>query len=229
MWCLLNDNVSVVGDEVERFFVGHGTMYFPYLRIRCSFYDAGAKGSSHESVFRERGGVVGVRREAPTHVKGDGDICLLILEQEDFGVRYGDSTGKEEGLRKWKSILLNLIPQINSFVIVISVRMSGGCRPLPDQDRIKIKNALRAIKVQVNHGQNIRRYKVTVVTKEPLRALMESVVISTENPCIILEGEGVGLLVIKTLYAIFWDVMSFKIVTFRVKPTLHMVEQKFSR
>ncbi|WVZ17158.1 hypothetical protein V8G54_010140 [Vigna mungo] len=57
-------------------------------------------------------------------------------------------------------------------------------------EAIPIKNALRAIKVQVNHGQNIRRYKVTVVTKEPLRALMESVVIPTENPSIILEGEG---------------------------------------
>ncbi|XP_014494464.1 protein argonaute MEL1 [Vigna radiata var. radiata] len=45
-------------------------------------------------------------------------------------------------------------------------------RPLPDQDRIKIKKTLRGIKVQVNHGQNIRRYKVTAVTKEPLRALM---------------------------------------------------------
>ncbi|XP_047179597.1 protein argonaute MEL1 isoform X2 [Vigna umbellata] len=45
-------------------------------------------------------------------------------------------------------------------------------RPLPDQDRVKIKKALRGIKVQVNHGQNIRRYKVTAVTKEPLRALM---------------------------------------------------------
>ncbi|XP_027910145.1 protein argonaute 5 [Vigna unguiculata] len=45
-------------------------------------------------------------------------------------------------------------------------------RPLHDQDRVKIKKALRGVKVQVNHGQNIRRYKVSGLSKEPLRALM---------------------------------------------------------
>ncbi|KAG4974367.1 hypothetical protein JHK87_031188 [Glycine soja] len=45
-------------------------------------------------------------------------------------------------------------------------------KPLPDQDRIKLKRALRGIKVEVNHGKNLRRYKITGVTKEPLRELM---------------------------------------------------------
>ncbi|CAJ1979202.1 unnamed protein product [Sphenostylis stenocarpa] len=45
-------------------------------------------------------------------------------------------------------------------------------RPLHDQDRIKIKKALRGVKVQVSHGLNIRRHKVTGVTTEPLRNLM---------------------------------------------------------
>jgi len=36
---------------------------------------------------------------------------------------------------------------------------------------LQIKKALRGVKVQVNHGQNIRRYKVTGLTKEPLRDL----------------------------------------------------------
>nr|ARE30025.1 argonaute 5 k1 variant UC18a [Glycine max]QXF31558.1 truncated argonaute 5 [Glycine max]QXF31559.1 truncated argonaute 5 [Glycine max] len=45
-------------------------------------------------------------------------------------------------------------------------------KPLPDQDRIKLKRALRGIKVEVNHGKNLRRYKITGVTKEPLRELI---------------------------------------------------------
>ncbi|XP_027345224.1 protein argonaute 5 isoform X2 [Abrus precatorius] len=45
-------------------------------------------------------------------------------------------------------------------------------RPLSDQDRVKIKKALRGVKVELINGQNIRSYKVTGVTKEPLRDLM---------------------------------------------------------
>lgn len=55
MWRVPNDNVSVDVDGVERFFVGHETLYLPYLRIKCSFDDAGAKGSPRELVFSERG------------------------------------------------------------------------------------------------------------------------------------------------------------------------------
>ncbi|KAG5139722.1 hypothetical protein JHK84_033490 [Glycine max] len=42
-------------------------------------------------------------------------------------------------------------------------------RPLPDQDRIKLKRVLRGVKVEVTHGKNLRRYKITGVTKEQLR------------------------------------------------------------
>ncbi|RZB74928.1 Protein argonaute 5 isoform B [Glycine soja] len=45
-------------------------------------------------------------------------------------------------------------------------------RPLPDQDRIKLKRVLRGVKVEVTHGKNLRRYKITGVTKEQLRKLM---------------------------------------------------------
>ncbi|TKY67133.1 argonaute 5 [Spatholobus suberectus] len=44
-------------------------------------------------------------------------------------------------------------------------------RPFSDQDRVKVKKALRGVKVEVTHGQ-IRRYKVTGVTREQLRELM---------------------------------------------------------
>ncbi|KOM35867.1 hypothetical protein LR48_Vigan02g201700 [Vigna angularis] len=52
MWRLPNDYDPVVVAGAEA--VGRGTICQPYLRIRCSFDDAGAKGSSNESVFRER-------------------------------------------------------------------------------------------------------------------------------------------------------------------------------
>lgn len=44
-------------------------------------------------------------------------------------------------------------------------------RPLSDQDRVKIKKALRGIRVRTSHGGNIRSYRVTGVSKEPLRDL----------------------------------------------------------
>ncbi|KAJ1385501.1 Ribonuclease H-like superfamily [Sesbania bispinosa] len=45
-------------------------------------------------------------------------------------------------------------------------------RPLSDQDRVKVKKALRGIKVILSHGKYIRSYKITGVSKEPLQALM---------------------------------------------------------
>lgn len=45
-------------------------------------------------------------------------------------------------------------------------------RPLSDQDRVKVRKALRGIRVRVSHGKSIRSYKITGVTKEPLRELM---------------------------------------------------------
>ncbi|RDX94875.1 Protein argonaute MEL1, partial [Mucuna pruriens] len=44
-------------------------------------------------------------------------------------------------------------------------------RPFSDHDRVKVKKALRGVKVEVTHGQNLRRYKVTGLTTEPLRQL----------------------------------------------------------
>ncbi|XP_061375182.1 protein argonaute 5 [Gastrolobium bilobum] len=44
-------------------------------------------------------------------------------------------------------------------------------RPMSDQDRLKVKKALRGVKVIVTHGKSMRSYKVTGVTKEPLREL----------------------------------------------------------
>ncbi|XP_020973401.1 protein argonaute 5 isoform X2 [Arachis ipaensis] len=44
-------------------------------------------------------------------------------------------------------------------------------RRLSDQDRVKIKKALRGIKVEVRNNENIRGYKVTGVSKEPLYEL----------------------------------------------------------
>ncbi|KAF7823308.1 protein argonaute 5-like isoform X1 [Senna tora] len=44
-------------------------------------------------------------------------------------------------------------------------------RPLSDQDRVKVKRALKGIKVELTHGQYTKSYKVTGVTKEPLSQL----------------------------------------------------------
>ncbi|KAI5388901.1 protein argonaute 5 [Lathyrus oleraceus] len=44
-------------------------------------------------------------------------------------------------------------------------------RPLSDQDRVKIKKALRDVKVKLSHSGKIRSCKVTGVSREPLRDL----------------------------------------------------------
>ncbi|KAI5385526.1 hypothetical protein KIW84_072213 [Lathyrus oleraceus] len=44
-------------------------------------------------------------------------------------------------------------------------------RPLSDQDRVKIKKALRGVKVKLSHSGKIRSCKVTGVSREPLRDL----------------------------------------------------------
>ncbi|WVY96085.1 hypothetical protein V8G54_028236 [Vigna mungo] len=48
MWRLPNDNALVVAAGAEGLVLGRRTICRPYLRIRCSFDDAGTKGSSHE-------------------------------------------------------------------------------------------------------------------------------------------------------------------------------------
>lgn len=44
-------------------------------------------------------------------------------------------------------------------------------RPLSDQARVKIRKSLKGVRVECNHGQNIRRYRVAGVTKESLKDL----------------------------------------------------------
>ncbi|CAK8576281.1 unnamed protein product [Lathyrus sativus] len=44
-------------------------------------------------------------------------------------------------------------------------------RPLSDQDRVKIKKALRGVKVKLSHSGKIRSCKVTGFSREPLRDL----------------------------------------------------------
>lgn len=46
-------------------------------------------------------------------------------------------------------------------------------RPLSDSDRIKIKKALRGVKVEVTHRKNVRRkYRISGLTSQPTRELM---------------------------------------------------------
>ncbi|XP_077248024.1 protein argonaute 10-like [Tasmannia lanceolata] len=46
-------------------------------------------------------------------------------------------------------------------------------RPLSDSDRIKIKKALRGVKVEVTHRENVRRkYRISGLTSQPTRELM---------------------------------------------------------
>ncbi|GAV78026.1 PAZ domain-containing protein/Piwi domain-containing protein/DUF1785 domain-containing protein [Cephalotus follicularis] len=45
-------------------------------------------------------------------------------------------------------------------------------RPLSDQDRVKVRKALKGVKVQVSHGNYTRSYKVTGVSNQPASQLM---------------------------------------------------------
>ncbi|XP_047328700.1 protein argonaute MEL1-like [Impatiens glandulifera] len=48
-------------------------------------------------------------------------------------------------------------------------------RPLSDQDRIKVKKALRGVNVQLTHLENVRRRKITNITQQPISQLMFTV------------------------------------------------------
>ncbi|KAL6974327.1 Protein argonaute 1C [Sarracenia purpurea var. burkii] len=46
-------------------------------------------------------------------------------------------------------------------------------RPLSDADRVKVKKALRGVKVEVTHRGNMRRkYRISGLTSQPTRELM---------------------------------------------------------
>ncbi|MFS7989508.1 putative post-transcriptional gene silencing PAZ-Argonaute family [Helianthus anomalus] len=44
-------------------------------------------------------------------------------------------------------------------------------RPLSDQERIKVKRALRGVRVEVRHGDSVRRYKCQDLTRQPVNQL----------------------------------------------------------
>ncbi|XP_073158792.1 protein argonaute MEL1 [Henckelia pumila] len=45
-------------------------------------------------------------------------------------------------------------------------------RPLSDQDRIKVKKNLKGVKVELNHQQYVKRYKISGISTQPAQQLM---------------------------------------------------------
>ncbi|XP_059627105.1 protein argonaute MEL1-like [Cornus florida] len=44
-------------------------------------------------------------------------------------------------------------------------------RPLSDQDRIKVKRALKGVKVELDHREHVKRYKITGISAQPISQL----------------------------------------------------------
>ncbi|KAL3622952.1 argonaute 5 [Castilleja foliolosa] len=109
-----------------------------------------------------------------------------------FNRNLGDHGELGNGLEYWKGFYQSLRP--TQMGLSLNIDMSARAfyepiyvsdyvgkyinkdltRPLSDQDRLKIKRALKGIRVEINHQGHIKRHKITGVSTEPTQQIMFS-------------------------------------------------------
>ncbi|CAI9774583.1 unnamed protein product [Fraxinus pennsylvanica] len=113
-----------------------------------------------------------------------------VIGRSFFSPNLGQIGELGDGLEYWKGFYQSLRP--TQMGLSLNIDMSARAfyepilvteyvakyfnrnltRPLSDQDRIKVKRALRGIKVQLHHQEHVKRYKITGVSTEPTQKLM---------------------------------------------------------
>ncbi|KAL0417318.1 UNVERIFIED_CONTAM: protein argonaute 1 [Sesamum latifolium] len=80
-----------------------------------------------------------------------------------------------EGLESWRGFYQSIRPTQMGLSLNIGEQLLNGdvsARPLSDADRVKIKKALRGVKVEVTHRGNMRRkYRISGLTSQATREL----------------------------------------------------------
>jgi eukaryotic translation initiation factor 2C len=109
-----------------------------------------------------------------------------------FSTQFGHRGDIGEGLECWRGyyqslrptqmgLSLNIDISATSFFKPVTViqfveeflNIRDTSRPLSDRDRVKIKKALRGVRIETNHQEDqIRRYKITGITPIPMSQLM---------------------------------------------------------
>ncbi|XBH95025.1 hypothetical protein VPH35_085662 [Triticum aestivum] len=131
--------------------------------------------------------------------KEDRGICLkkpswnyVTVSRSLFTTTFGHRGDIGEGLECWRGyhqslrptqmgLSLNIDISATSFFKSVTVvqfvleflNLRDASRPLTDRDRVKIKKALRGVRVETNHQEDqIRRYKITGITPVPMSQLI---------------------------------------------------------
>ncbi|MED6155463.1 argonaute 5 [Stylosanthes scabra] len=139
----------------------------------------------------------GQQLESPQDTIQALDVALRALPSEKYNVSgrsffspvLGPKGSLGGGVEYWRGYYQSLRPTQMGLSLNIDVSARSYYEPilvtdfiekhfnldlsrrLSDQDRVKIKRALRGIKVEVRNNEFIRGYKVTGVSTEPLHAL----------------------------------------------------------
>ncbi|PUZ36547.1 hypothetical protein GQ55_9G046900 [Panicum hallii var. hallii] len=116
----------------------------------------------------------------------------VTVSRSFFSTTFGHRGDIGEGLECWRGyyqslrptqmgLSLNIDISATSFFKPVTVikfveeflSIRDTSRPLSDRDRVKIKKALRGVRIETNHQQDqIRRYKITGVTPMPMSQLI---------------------------------------------------------
>ncbi|KAM3403313.1 hypothetical protein ACQJBY_006821 [Aegilops geniculata] len=116
----------------------------------------------------------------------------VTVSRSFFSTTFGHRGDIGEGLECWRGyyqslrptqmgLSLNIDISATSFFKPVTVvqfvleflNLRDSSRPLTDRDRVKIKNALRGVRVETNHQEDqIRRYKITGITPLPMSQLI---------------------------------------------------------
>ncbi|PON71213.1 Exonuclease/helicase-like [Trema orientale] len=124
-------------------------------------------------------------------LRGKPSEVYTVVERSFFDPSLGDPGELGDGIEYWKGYYQSLRPTQMGLALNIDVsaraffepilvtdfvmkhlNIKGPLRPLTEHDRLKLKKALRGIKVACNHLQHENTCKISGVSNEPLNNLM---------------------------------------------------------
>uniref|UniRef100_J3LTS6 Piwi domain-containing protein n=2 Tax=Oryza brachyantha TaxID=4533 RepID=J3LTS6_ORYBR len=144
--------------------------------------------------------LLGRQRDMPQETIQVLDVVLrespswnyVTVSRSFFSTQFGHRGDIGEGLECWRGyyqslrptqmgLSLNIDISATSFFKPVTViqfveeflNIRDTSRPLSDRDRVKIKKALRGVRIETNHQEDqIRRYKITGITPIPMSQLI---------------------------------------------------------
>ncbi|KAA8550272.1 hypothetical protein F0562_001956 [Nyssa sinensis] len=138
------------------------------------------------------------QRDAPQETIQVLDVVLRAAPSNDYTVvgrsffapKLGDTGELGNGLQYWKGFYQSLRP--TQMGLSLNIDMSARAffepilvsdfvakyfygrdltRHLSDQDRVKVKRALKGVKVEVTHREHVRRYRISGISMQPTSQL----------------------------------------------------------